>query len=168
MGFSCDRRRKPVRGLAVAQRAVQNRASARALTTDVDRSEPSVPHSCSHWMFVKVLQINKCRPPRRQFQGETWAKETPLARHPTTRQGNQSKGVGLARQGNSVQAGRILIDPTCVGRFYLPAAVLNHFRPRRHVQQPPGANVVRFVARGARYETARTATPAQGACRHGR
>ena len=79
---------------------------------------------------------------------KTWARRTRRRPVMTTRQGNQFKRVGLARQGNSVQPGRRPIDPTFVGRCYLPAAVLNHLGPRFHLQQPPGANGVRFVARG--------------------
>ena len=41
----------------------QNRTSARALTTDVTARNLPSRTAASHWMFVKVLQINKYRPP---------------------------------------------------------------------------------------------------------
>ena len=42
----------------------QSRTSARALTTDVTARNLPSRTAASHWMFVKVLQINKYRPPR--------------------------------------------------------------------------------------------------------
>jgi hypothetical protein len=42
----------------------ENRTPARALTTDVTARNLPCPTAASHWMFVKRLQINQCRPPR--------------------------------------------------------------------------------------------------------
>ena len=42
----------------------QNGASARALTTDVTARNLPSRTAASHWMFVKMLQINNSRPPR--------------------------------------------------------------------------------------------------------